>query len=190
MPPLRILIADDEAIIRLGLKKMLEELGHHVVAAAVDGVAAVELARRTQPDLAILDVRMPRLDGLEAARQIVEERPVPIVLLTAYSDRATVERAKATAVLAYLVKPVKEVELGPTIEIALGRFEEQQILAAEREELADALETRELIARAKQVLIDRQGLSEREAFRQIHLTSRAQRRPMKTVARDILDGKK
>jgi len=186
MPALRILIADDESIIRLGLKKMLEALGHQVVAAATDGVTAVDLARRTQPDLAILDVRMPHLDGLEAARQITENRPIPIVLLTAYSDRATVERAKSTAISAYLVKPIKEAELGPTIEIALARFEEQQMLAAEREELSDALETRELVAQAKKCLMAHRGLTEREAFRQIHLTSRAQRRPMKDVARDIL----
>lgn len=186
MPSLRILIADDESIIRLGLKKMLEELGYQVVAAAPDGAAAVDLARRTQPDLAILDVRMPRLDGLEAARQIIADRPIPIVLLTAYSDRATVERAKSTAILAYLVKPIKEVELGPTIEIALARFEEQQVLAAEREELTDALETRELVAQAKEFLMMHRGLTEREAFRHIHLTSRAQRRPMKDVARDVL----
>ena len=188
IPSLRILIAEDESIIRLGLRRMLTDLGHEVVAAVADGVSAVEMARETHPDLAILDIRMPRMDGLEAARRMVEERPLPIILLTAYSDRETVDRARAAPVLAYLVKPLREEELEPTIALALARFEEQQALAAERKSLEEALETRDLVEEAKRLLMAREGLTEAEAFRRIHLQSRSQRRPMRAVAQEIIAG--
>jgi len=183
-----VLIAEDESIIRLGLKRVLEEMGHRVVAAVADGAAAVEMARRLRPDLAILDVRMPKLDGLKAAQAMVAERPLPIILLTAYSDQATVARAREAAVLAYLVKPIREDNLSAAIELALARFAEQQALAEEREELEKALETRELVERAKLVLMEREGLTEAEAFRKIHQASRSKRVPMREVARAVLNG--
>ncbi len=188
MERLRVLIAEDESIIRLGLKRVLEEMGHRVVAAVADGEAAVEMARRLRPDLAILDVRMPKLDGLKAAEAMFAERPLPIILLTAYSDQATVARAREAAVLAYLVKPIREDNLRAAIELVLARFAEHQALAEERESLEEALETRELVERAKLVLMEREGLTEAEAFRRIHRASRSKRVPMREVARAVLNG--
>jgi len=182
---LRILIAEDESIIRLGLKRMLEEMGHTVVAAN-DGASAVELARRTQPDLAILDVRMPRLDGIQAAEAMVAERPMPIILLTAYSDHKVIERARSAAILAYLVKPLREETLRPAIELARARFTEQQALAEEREAAAEALVTRDLVEQAKRILMERDGLTEAEAFQRIHRASRASRRSMRATAEAII----
>jgi len=183
---LRVLIADDEAIIRMGLKRMLEEMGHRVVGAAADGIRAVELARRTRPDLAILDIKMPGMDGLEAARLITAERPMPILILTAYSDRELVERAKELAVLAYLVKPVRDSELAAAIEIAVARFEEWRGLEGEAKSLQEALAARRVVERAKRLLMSRYGLTEREAFMRIHRRSRDSRRPMREVAEEIL----
>lgn len=136
---MRILIADDEAIIRLGLQATLEEMGHQVVGAAPDGASAVELARATRPDLVILDVKMPGLDGLDAAAAIARDRPVPVVILSAYSDRSLVERAVGLAVHGYLVKPIRPAELGPALEIAVNRFREAQALRREAQDLQDAL---------------------------------------------------
>lgn len=184
--PLRILIADDESIIRMGLQLMLRDLGYRVVAAARDGVEALEMARRKRPDLAILDIKMPHMDGLEVARVLAAERPVPVIILTAFSDREYVERAKSTAVHAYLIKPVKEEKLTPTIEIARARFAEQQALREERLSLEEALETREVLAQAKQLLMDRLGIGEAEAFRFIHRRARDTRRPMRAVAAELL----
>jgi AmiR/NasT family two-component response regulator len=183
---LRILIADDEAVIRMGLRTMLEEMGHQVVGVATDGIRAVELARQTRPDLAILDIKMPGMDGLEAARLITAERPVPILILTAYSDRGLVERAKEVAVLAYLVKPIKDPELAAAIEIAVARFEEWQELEGEAKSLQEALATRQVVDQAKRVLMEHYGLTEGEAFTRIHRQSRQSRRPMREVAEEIL----
>lgn len=183
---MRVLIADDEALIRMGLKGMLEEMGHQVVGAAADGIRAVELARQTQPDLAILDIKMPGMDGLEAARLITAERPMPILILTAYSDRELVERAKEVAVLAYLVKPVRDSELAAAIEIAVARFEEWRELEREAKSLQEALATRQVVDQAKRLLMSRYGLTEREAFMRIHCQSRDSRRPMREVAEEIL----
>jgi response regulator NasT len=182
---LKILIAEDESIIRLGLKRMLEEMGHTVLSAS-DGASAVELARQSQPDLAILDVRMPRLDGIQAAKAIVAGRPLPVILLTAYSDRDTIERARSGAVLAYLVKPLREETLRPAIELAQARFAEQQALAEEREAAAEALVTRDLVERARRILMERDGLTEAEAFQCIHHASRAGRRSMRATAEAII----
>ncbi len=184
--PLRILIADDESIIRMGLQVMLRDLGYRVVGAARDGAEALELARRKRPDLAILDIKMPHLDGLEVAEALAVERPIPVIILTAFSDREYVERARSTAVHAYLVKPVKEERLTPTIEIARARFAEQQALQEERLSLEEALEAREVLARAKQHLMEHLGISEAEAFRLIHRRARDTRRSMRAVAEEVL----
>jgi AmiR/NasT family two-component response regulator len=166
---------------------MLEEMGHVVIAAA-DGADAVELARRIRPDLAILDVRMPRLDGIQAAEAIVAERPVPVFLLTAYSDRETVERARSAAVLGYLVKPLREETLRPAIELARARFTEQQTLVEECHDAEQALAARDLVELAKRILMERDGLTEAEAFQQIQRKSRAARRSMRATAEGIIGG--
>lgn len=183
---LRILIADDESVIRMGLRAMLADLGHTVVGAARDGQQAVDMAAEFQPDLAILDVRMPRLDGLEAADTIWAMRPIPIILLTAYSDKATVERATEGVVLGYLVKPLKEADLAPTIAIAQARYAERMSLTAEIDALRSQEVTRDLVDRAKAKLMAEQGLKEPEAFKRIHYTSRRERRSMREVAEEIL----
>ena len=186
MKSLRVLIADDEAIIRLGLRTMLEEMGHRVVAMAADGPSAVRLADKEKPDLAILDIKMPDMDGLVVAEAITAKRRIPILMLTAYSDRELVERATKLAVLAYLVKPVKEADLGLAIELAMTRFEEWQALEQEAADLKKALATREVVDRAKELLMQRDGLTEREAFLSIQRRSRNSRRPMREVAEAIL----
>ncbi len=185
---LRILIADDEAIIRMGLRAMLMDLGHVVVGAARDGQQAVEMAREYNPDLAILDIRMPRLDGVDAANMIWADRAIPIVLLTAFSDRPTIERARESAILAYLTKPVKEADLGPTLAVAQARFAERMTLAAEQDALRDAEMLRDLLDRAKTRLMAETGMSEPEAFKHIHYTSRRERRTMREVAEQIVAG--
>jgi len=183
---LRVLVADDEPMIRLGLRAMLEGQGYEVVGEADNGRGAVELARATAPDLIILDIRMPHMDGLEAARAIMAERPTAILLLTAYADRELVEKAKGCGVLAYLVKPFREADLVPAMEIAVARFQELQALQKEAGTLRDALEAREIIERAKRILMARLGLSEGEAFRRIRRLSMNSRKPMKQVAEAIL----
>lgn len=185
---IRILIADDEAIIRMGLRAMLMDLGHVVVGAARDGQQAVEMAREYNPDLAILDIRMPRMDGLDAAKTVWADRPIPIVLLTAFSDRPTIERARETSVLAYLTKPVKETDLAPTLAIAQSRFAERMALSAEQDTLRDAEATRTVVDQAKAKLMREAGMSEPEAFKHIHYTSRRERRTMREVAEQVLAG--
>jgi AmiR/NasT family two-component response regulator len=183
---LRVLIADDEAIIRLGLRTMLEEVGHQVVGMAADGPSAVRLAAEQEPDLAILDIKMPNMDGLEVAEAITAKRRIPILMLTAYSDRELVERATKLAVLAYLIKPVKEANLGLAIELAMVRFEEWQALEREAADLKEALATREVVDQAKKILMQRDGLTEHEAFLSIQRRSRNSRRTMREVAETIL----
>jgi response regulator NasT len=183
---MRILIADDESLIRLGLRKMLEEAGHQVVAAAPDGRTALRMARDLDPELAILDVKMPGYDGLETARRIVAQRPIPIIILTAYGQRDLVEQAIRAPVMAYLVKPVKEAELLATIEIAATRFAERLKMAKQTADLRATLEERKLIERAKGLLIARDRLSEEQAHRHIHALARRQRRSMHEVAEEIL----
>jgi len=186
MAKLRILIADDESIIRLGLKRILEDLGYQVVAVAADGDEALDLIRSTKPDLAILDIKMPGKDGLEVAHIIREEQPMPVVILTAYSDRELVERARDAEAMAYLVKPIRDAELMAAIEIAITRFEEKARLQQERENLQEALRARELIDKAKRLLMKKEGLQEHEAFMLIHRQSRNTRRPMREIAEEIL----
>jgi response regulator NasT len=183
---MRILIADDESLIRMGLRKMLEEAGHEVVAAVPDGRTAVRMARDLDPELAILDIKMPGYDGLETARRIVAERAIPVILLTAYGQRDLIEEAARSPVMAYLIKPVKEPELLATIEIAATRFAERRKMAEETVELRESLATRKAVERAKGLLMARDGLSEEEAYRHIQAQARRQRRSMRAVAEEML----
>jgi len=183
---MRVLIADDEAVIRLGLRTMLQDAGHEIVGAATTGSAAVALAVSAHPDVIILDIKMPDMDGLEAARQIMAKRPTAIVMLTAYSEGALIEKAKGAAVFGYLVKPVKEDMLGPALELAAARFQEWETLRTEVANLQESLETRDLVDEAKRKLIDKEGLTERQAFLRIHHRSRERRLTMKKVAEEIL----
>ena len=185
MRSLRILLAEDESIIRMGLRRILEEAGHRVVAAP-DGRTAVKLARQTGPDLAILDIKMPGLDGLEVARQIFARRPLPIVVLTAYGDRELVEQAAGLPILAYLIKPVDEQELLATLEVVTARFEEQQHLVRQANDLGERLEARKVVERAKGVLMQRESLGEKEAYLRIQRQARQERRTMRQVAEAIL----
>jgi len=184
--PLRILIADDEAVIRLGLRSMLEDQGYRVVGEAADGTRALDLVRRLRPDLVFLDIKMPGIDGLQAAQALLAERAVPVIVLTAYADREFVDKAKDAGVLAYLVKPVRESDLRPTVEVALARFREIRALHDDVGSLEDALATRKLIERAKGVLMRRNGLDETAAFAQIQRQARNSRRTMKEIAEEIL----
>ncbi len=183
---LRILIADDEPIIRLDLKNMLEALGYEVVAEAGDGVSAVEAARTLKPDVAILDIKMPGMDGIDAANILNSEKIAPVVLLTAFSDMDLINRAKEAGVFAYLVKPFRESDLRPAIEIAISRYKEFLALEEEVNELEDKLETRKLIERAKGILMDQYGLKEQEAFRRIQVQSMNTRKSMKEIAEAII----
>ncbi len=186
MQPLRILIADDESIRLLSLRAQLTALGHQVVAEATTGAEAVALARQTQPDLAILDIKMPVMDGIEAAEQITQMRPIPIILLTAYSESQLVERAARANVSAYLMKPVAEEDLLPAITLALARFREFQALRQEVADLREALEARKVIERAKGILMRRLNLTEEEAFRRLQRQSQDTNRKLAEVAQAIV----
>ncbi|MCS7172209.1 MAG: response regulator [Armatimonadetes bacterium] len=183
---LRILIADDEAIRLMTLRTQLRSLGFEVVAEATDGEEAVRLAQEREPDLAILDIKMPGLDGISAAQRILQHRPIPIVLLTAYSEVELVERALETGVFAYLVKPVTEEDLLPAILLARKRFEEFRVLQNEVQDLREALEARKLIERAKGILMKRLGISEQEAFRRMQVQSQKENRKLVEIARAII----
>lgn len=186
---MRVLIADDDPIIRLDLKQMLENLGYAVVAEAGDGEQAVAQAQETRPDVCILDVKMPVMDGIEAVIRISEEGIAPSILLTAYSDRELVNRAKDAGVFAYLVKPFKPSDLPPAIEIARSRFEQNQQLANEAASLTERLEARKLVDRAKGILMEEQGLNESEAYRRIQQQSMNLRKSMREVAEAIITAK-
>lgn len=185
MRPLRILVAEDESIIRMGLCRVLEEAGHHVVAAP-DGRTAVRLARETGPDVVILDIKMPGMDGLEAAREIYRQRPRPILLLTAYGDRELVEQAAQLPIMAYLIKPVEERELLASLEVAVARFTDQQQALERAMEAEERLAARKTIERAKGVLMREEGLTEEEAYRALQRRARDRRRSMREVAEEIL----
>ena len=187
-PPRRVLVAEDEALIRLDLVEMLGEEGYDVVGQAGDGATAVRLARELRPDVVVLDVKMPVLDGIAAAEQIVQERIAPVVLLTAFSQRDLVARASEAGVMAYLVKPYAQKDLLPALEVAATRFAEVVALEREVTGLADRLAARTLVDRAKSALQSRHGLSEPEAFRWIQRAAMDGRRSMRTVAQDVLDG--
>jgi response regulator NasT len=184
--PTRIVIADDEALIRMGLRAMLEDKGYRVVGEASDGARALELVRKLRPDLVFLDVKMPEMDGIAAATRIQQTHPTPVVLLTAYSERELVRQAQRSGVLAYLVKPVKEADLVPAIEVALARFADLRGSAHKIGELEGTLQTRKLVERAKGLLMQRDGLSEEAAFRRMQSEARRTRRSMAEVARHIL----
>jgi two-component system, response regulator PdtaR len=186
-PPFRVVIAEDEALIRLDLKEMLEEEGYEVVGEAGDGETAVKLAVSHRPDLVILDVKMPVLDGLSAAEQIAAERIAPVVILTAFSQRDLVERARDAGAMAYLVKPFTKADLVPAIAMAVSRFQETRALEAEVGSLRDRLEVRKILDRAKGLLQAEHGLTEAEAFRWIQKTSMDRRVSMREVAQAVLD---
>jgi AmiR/NasT family two-component response regulator len=179
---MRILIAEDETIIRLDLRELLEREGFEVCAEARDGMEAVELAHEHEPDLAILDVKMPRLDGIEAARRILAERPIPVVMLTAYGQDELVSRAVEAGVFGYLVKPFRESDLLPAIRTARARHEELAAVRAEVDSLAEALAARKAIERAKGLLMEKEGLTEAEAFARLRRASQVSGRPLKVVA--------
>jgi two-component system, response regulator PdtaR len=186
--PLRVVIAEDEALIRLDLKEMLEEEGYEVAGEAADGEKAVELALALKPDLVILDVKMPILDGISAAEQIAAQQIAPVVILTAFSQRELVERARDAGAMAYLVKPFTQADLVPAIEIAVSRFQEMSALGSEVGTLRERLEVRKVLDRAKGRLQTERGLSEPEAFRWIQKTSMNRRVSMRAVAEAVLAG--
>jgi response regulator NasT len=181
-------IAEDEAIIRLDLRETLEEEGYEVVGETGRGDEAVELVRDLRPDLAILDIKMPGLDGLEVARQISADRLCGVLILTAFSQRDFVEEARDAGALAYLVKPFQKSELIPAIELAIGRFRELAALSAEVQSLEEQLETRKVVDRAKGVLMDRHGMTEAEAFSFIQKRAMSERAKMRTVADRVITG--
>jgi response regulator NasT len=185
---MRVLIAEDEALIRLDLREMLEEEGFDVVGEAADGEQAVALATQLKPDLVICDVKMPKMDGIAAAAQITEARIAPVVMLTAFSQRDLIERARDAGAMAYLVKPFQKRDLLPAIEMATSRFAEIRALEAEVTGLRERLEARKLIERAKGALMTKHGLSEPEAFRWIQRAAMDNRTSMRTVAELVLAG--
>jgi response regulator NasT len=186
MEALRILVADDESIRLLSLRKQLAALGHTVVAEASTGDQAVTLAASALPDLAILDIKMPVMDGIEAAEKITQARPIPIILLTAYDEAQLVERAAEANISAYLMKPVAEEDLLPAITLALTRFRQFQALRQEVANLRDALEARKTIERAKGILMRRLNLTEEEAFRRLQKQSQDSNRKLAQVAEAIV----
>jgi AmiR/NasT family two-component response regulator len=185
-PARRVLIAEDEALIRLDLKEMLEEEGFAVVGEAGDGEEAIRLAEELRPDLVILDVKMPRVDGIAAAERIAGERIAPVIILTAFSQRDLVERARAAGAMAYLVKPFQKKDLLPTIEMATSRFAEIVALELEVSGLTDRLETRKTVERAKGVLMTEHGMTEPQAFRWIQRAAMDRRTTMRDVAEKVL----
>lgn len=186
MSKLKIVIADNESIIRMDLKEMLEEAGHEVVGESYNGAKAVELTRRLRPDLVIMDIKMPEMDGITASRIISDEKIAPVILLTAFSQKEIVAKAKDSGVLAYLVKPIKQSSLFPAIEIALSRFNEIKQLESDLDDIKNSLEMRKILDRAKGILMDAYNLSESEAYRRIQKYSMAKRKSIKEVAESII----
>jgi len=182
----RLIIADDESLVRTDLREALTELGYLVVGEVGDGQSAVNMARELEPDVVVMDIKMPGLDGIDAARILTQEKIAPVVLLSAYSQSDLIERAKEAGVVGYLVKPFRETDLPPAIELAKARFGEFRALEEEVDNLAEALETRKKVERAKGILMDQHGLTESEAFRKIQKMSMNTRRPMKEVAEAII----
>ena len=184
----RIVIAEDEAIIRLDLRETLEEEGYEVVADTGRGDTAIELVRQHQPDVAIFDIKMPGMDGLDAARVVSSEKICPVVMLTAFSQREVIEQARDAGALAYLVKPFQKTDLVPAIELAIGRFLEMRTLSGERDALDEQLELRKLLDRAKGLLIDQHSLTEQAAFDFIQKMAMSKRMRMRDVAVAVLSG--
>ena len=186
MNAIKIVIADNESIIRMDLRELLEEAGHEIVGEAVDGRRAVDLTRKYRPDLVIMDIKMPEMDGIAAAKIIAQEKLAPVLLLTAFSQPEIVERAKDSGVLAYLVKPVRESNLFPAMEIALSRFQEMQALESELDNVKNSLEMRKTLDRAKGILMDAYNLSEAQAYRRIQQYSMIKRKTIKEIAESII----
>ncbi|HUS62476.1 MAG TPA: response regulator [Acidimicrobiales bacterium] len=184
----RVVIAEDEAIIRLDLKEILEEEGYEVVGETGRGDEAVTLVKELAPDLAILDIKMPGMDGLAAAREITAERGAAVLILTAFSQRNLIEEARDAGALAYLVKPFQKQELIPAIEVALGRHKEMRALEGEVSNLEEQLESRRIIDRAKGILMDDHAMKEHEAFSFIQQTAMRDRKKMREVAQQVIDG--
>ena len=183
---LRIVIADNESLIRLDIREMLEDAGHEVVGEAVNGRKAVELTRQHRPDLVLMDIKMPEMDGITAAGKIYADKIAPVILLTAFSQPDIVDKAKDSGVLGYLVKPVQESQLFPAIEIALSRWQEMQGLEDELEKLKDSLETRKMVDRAKGIIMAAHKLGEQEAYRRMQQYAMQKRVPLKDVAQSII----
>ena len=182
----RVVIADDESIIRLDLREMLTGLGYLVVGEAGDGQTAINVAREVRPDLVIMDIKMPDLDGIQAAAILTEERIAPCLLLTAFSQQELIQRARQAGVFGYLVKPFRENELAPAIEVALARFAEFRALEKEADSLRDTLETRKLVERAKGILMRRLDLTEEEAFRRLQRRSQNENKKLSEIAQAII----
>ena len=183
----RVIVAEDETLIRLDLVEVLTGAGYRVVAEAGDGRAAVEAVREHRPDIVVMDVKMPVMDGIAAAGEIAGERLAPVVMLTAFSQRELVERARTAGAMAYVVKPFTEADLVPAIELAVARFDELRSLEAEVRDLGDRLETRKIVDRAKALLQERMRLTEAESFRWIQKTSMDRRLTMREVAQAVID---
>jgi len=184
---MRVLVGEDETLIRLDLKAMLERAGFDVCAEARDGMEALELARSEQPDLAVLDVKMPRLDGIEAARRMLGERPIPIVIVSAFTERSLVTRAAAAGVFGYLAKPFRENDLLPAIATAQARFGELAAVRDQVDTLADALAARKAIERAKGILMEKESLTEDVAFARLRKASQVSGRPMRVIAEAVIE---
>jgi response regulator NasT len=184
--PTRIIIAEDDSVIRMDLREELQRQGYLVVGDVGDGQSAVNLTRELRPELVLMDIRMPELDGIEAARVLTSERLAPVVLLTGFSDDELIERAREAGVVAYVTKPLKQSDLKPVIEIALARFREFRSMETQAKSLEDQLATRKVVEKAKGVLMTKRGLSEQEAFRSIQKLSMNNRKSMREVAEAIL----
>ena len=183
---LRLVIADNESLIRMDLREMLEEAGHEIVGEAMDGRKAVVLTRSHRPDLVIMDIKMPQMDGIAAAKKMAEEKLAPVLLLTAFSQPEIVEKAKASGVLGYLVKPVQEAQLFPAMEIARSRWQEMQDMEAELAGLRDTLEARKTLDRAKGIIMAMHHLSEPEAYRRIQQYAMMKRKTLKEIAEAVV----
>ena len=186
MESLRIIIADDEPIIRLDLRQLLETMGHTVVGEASDGASAVSMAKQLRPSLILMDVKMPAMDGIEAAALIWRERIAPVLILSAYGQGDLIERASDAGVFGYLIKPFKETDLLPALQITMSRYSEMMVLEKEVGRLGDALETRKLVDRAKAILMKKFELTEPDAFRRLQVQSMKSRKPMKDLAEAII----
>jgi response regulator NasT len=186
MTETRIVIAEDETLIRMNLREALAGLGYLVVGEAADGETAVRLARQLRPDLVVMDIKMPKLDGIHAAAMLSEERVAPVLLLSAYSGREHVEAARAPGIMGYLIKPFREADLRPAIEIAMARFAELRAMNAQVDEIQETLEARKLVDQAKALLMAKESLSESEAYRRMQRLSMNSRKSMKTIAQAVI----
>ena len=186
MESLKVVVAEDEQLTRTIIRARLEKLGHSVVAEAEDGIKATEAARIHKPDVVIMDIEMPQMDGIEAARRILSENPCAILFLSAFNQQEYVEQASDTGALAYLMKPFRKEDLAPALAMAVKRFRQIQSQAKEIEKLKTDLETRKLIERAKGILMDRHHMSEEEAFKRIHFQARNQNKTMREIAQSII----